>query len=594
MNYLSKFLESFEEDREKVDRFVKDCPAHIQTLDSIIASDHVDTSQVNSLVDAFRQITPLFGLPGKYGRFGSRNGYDLDDLYTGLTTILARIGEADTKLSDSIDHSFYCIFQDWKAAKKEFASWSSGYGLGDLAEKRQKLDSLAESYSSLIEITGTLREIFENREIESYSQFSKSLGEAGTSLAEVKSEFDSPQQKTKSELNVLRRRLAKIEDGLKSRSSKARHKSGLFSRSKIFDYPKEEAEIISLAARLDSEISDYDSIKELKKKASELGEYLTGAITFLSGEPSLAESYLGEFASLSDTNTQIESGNSILEELRGSHHLSQQYEMVDQLLKKYRELYAERQSAIQSSLGKELALVDSKVLDQESGNKKGALITLKSSRQKLGELAGLYSLLGSQPEEIGTLSKRIDELISHYEAAFDNDIVSSLSQAGSTPAESANPHYTSGGNASAPSLQLVKRGPQPQFNMSTYLMRIGFPPRKYLKLMDILVGNTGIQDRVERLKELEHHLGTLAPASSTQELDYLNHLQYSLTEDMNRGRLGFLITRNSQYWQDAHSALSSLGEYITSSETSLGLSSGECEAHRALSGQKNSYNSMVG
>ena len=131
------------------------------------------------------------------------------------------------------------------------------------------------------------------------------------------------------------------------------------------------------------------------------------------------------------------------------------------------------------------------------------------------------------------------------------------------------------------------------FDVVNHLLVIGFPPLKYMKLMDIMLGKTSEKHWVNRLEALSIQLAKTPLAASLDELDYAYQLEYSIREDMNRGNIDSLISRNPNYWETANSALSGLNAYIQKSEETLRLSQEMVNAHQALSGPKNRYNRML-
>jgi hypothetical protein len=115
---------------------------------------------------------------------------------------------------------------------------------------------------------------------------------------------------------------------------------------------------------------------------------------------------------------------------------------------------------------------------------------------------------------------------------------------------------------------------------------------KYMKLMDTMLGKTGIRHPIERLTSFGKQLEGLPPANSVSDMDYLYHLEHAIRKDMNHGSLDQYIVNNPQYWEKAHSALAGLGSYIKSSEESLGFDTSKIRAHLPDTGKENKYNLM--
>jgi hypothetical protein len=139
----------------------------------------------------------------------------------------------------------------------------------------------------------------------------------------------------------------------------------------------------------------------------------------------------------------------------------------------------------------------------------------------------------------------------------------------------------------------IVRNQTNRFDMANHLLTIGFPSMAYMKLVDTLLGKVETQHEVKKLVPFTEQLKKLPAARNLQDMDYLYHMEYALREDLNHGSIDPLIANNRNYWQIAHTALSTLQEYIQRSEQALALDPNTIQAHLAITGQKNPYNRML-
>jgi len=205
-------------------------------------------------------------------------------------------------------------------------------------------------------------------------------------------------------------------------------------------------------------------------------------------------------------------------------------------------------------------------------------------------LSEIESLLVPKPEPI-SLPPAIPEQVA---PVVDTATIDTLAQEAIRKPDTQIPEYNATPLQSQESIYCpIIRNQGNYFDIVNHLLVIGFPPMKYIKLMDIMIGKTESKRWPERLDSLSAQIEKLSPAATITDLDYLYQLEYALREDMNRGNLDSYICQNPKYWKKAHKALSSLHDYILGSEKALALKPGMIDAHLALSGRENIYNKMI-
>ncbi len=233
--------------------------------------------------------------------------------------------------------------------------------------------------------------------------------------------------------------------------------------------------------------------------------------------------------------------------------------------------------------------VKAKGVDEMSG----LIPKLESCFDTLDDVGAMYKHLGEPTTKISELRDNVGERIEFYQNAIAEQKKEKAVEERRAMIVDREPipkpdHYKP---SAFDGFRPVKRNQGNYFDLIVHLMVIGFPPAKYMRLMNTMLD--GKKHWMERLQDIGEILENVPLASCEKDLDYMYHFQYALTEDMNRGNMDHLVSRNREYFQIARQTLSELSDYISNSESALGLSSRQIEAHMAVFGHENAYNKAL-
>ncbi|MBS1266730.1 MAG: hypothetical protein MAG795_00699 [Candidatus Woesearchaeota archaeon] len=570
-----------------------------------IKDQPLSKSSVDKIVYLTQELDECFAIPEKYSWV-----YNLDDIVLGASEKINKIGQLKDEFFNSLDYFFDELSQGWDSAKKRVESWERKYGIEDLLDSRDKLNSFAETYDLLFTRLGQDHPILNARmisQIQDYVQFLDDFSNVDVVYFEFKNKckenllfradpphkggsfyalhFDtqifrlkSPRpkgrgfrptdilskeldSKTKQELNVLGRELKKIRKTYDKTCAKHRPFFDKLKQNSIFAYKERFIDMQELDKRIDYLKKNVQNIDIAQQDLDEWIDYYQQTLDYLSEENEIEKSHIEWVADCSTTTPKI------VEDWENNIYVAEKIGQVSALRKVVHNRVEQELNRIKTYL--DSSLDDFSDLPSDT-------IDLEERLEELHQFKIMYKLIGEPTLECEKVHEKIEAKIRQ------SKIPKTIAQTTKKP--------SSVQQDNMPYWKPIIRNQSGYFDIATHLLTIGFPSGTYMNIMNTMLGKNNQGSWAEKLRTVSQDLEDLPIAGSLQDLDYMYHLEYALRESMNRGNMDHLVSRNSQGWKLAHQVLNQLNKYISISEDNIGLSAKQIELRKPVTGPENTYN----